>query len=296
MNDDITKKDRLWLLPDSDKRKIDAGLYLVATPIGNLRDITIRALDTLEAADVVVCEDTRVTGKLLSYYGLKKKLVVYNDHSADKVRAGVLRDVAAGKIVAMVSDAGSPLVSDPGFKLARDGLADGLNVTALPGASAPIAALQLSGLPSDAFSFIGFLPSKKGARASALEGWKSVSGSLIAFESAGRLVDALRSIHEVLGDRNVAVVREITKMYEESRRGAVSELIAHYEAEGPPKGEIVLVVEQGVADYGADDIEAMLRDALQSMSTKDAAGFVAEQTGQSKKALYDQALKLSKDG
>lgn len=295
MNDDLTKKERLWLLPASDKNKIAPGLYLIATPIGNLRDITIRALDTLEAADVVLCEDTRVTRKLLSYYGLKKKLVVYNDHNADKQRAHIFENLIADKIIALVSDAGTPLISDPGYKLACDALDKDFNVTTLPGPSASVSALLLSGMPSDRFSFIGFCPVKKGARDKVLEEWKSVATTIVAFETAPRLLSTLEGIRDVLGEREVAVVREITKLFEESRRGPVSQLIEHYSQEGPPKGEIVLVIEPGQMSVNHDEIAVMLKDALKTMSTKDAAAFVAEQTGQSKKDMYNLALSFSKE-
>ncbi|MCB1532962.1 MAG: 16S rRNA (cytidine(1402)-2'-O)-methyltransferase [Alphaproteobacteria bacterium] len=295
MSDDTTKKERLWLLPESDRGVLPAGLYLVATPIGNLRDISIRALDTLAAVDLIACEDTRVSKKLFSYYGLKKDLLSYNDHSSEEQRAKILSAVAGGKAVALVSDAGTPLVSDPGYKLVRAALEQGVSVTAIPGANAPLSALQLSGLPSDKFSFIGFLPPKAGAREKMLREWRGGPGTLIAFETAPRLLDTLGSIHAVLGDRNVAVVREITKLYEESRRASVAELITHYKAKGPPKGEIVLVIGPGEVSFDDADIDAQLREALKNMSTKDAAAFVAEITGRPKKDLYQRALDISKN-
>lgn len=293
MSEDLTKKERPWLLPELPAKKMVAGLYLVATPIGNLRDISIRALDTLAGADVIACEDTRVTRKLLSHFGLKKKLLSYNDHNADAQRSGVLEAVAHGEIVALVSDAGMPLISDPGYKLARDALDLGLYVSVVPGANAPLSALQLSGLPSDRFSFVGFLPPKAGAREKLLKAWEEVQGSLIAFETGPRLLAALESIEQVYGDRPVAVVREITKLYEESRRGGVSELIAHYASEGAPKGEIVLVIGAGTKEFSDADIDELLQQALADMSTKDAAAAVAEKTGLQKKDLYNRALKVS---
>lgn len=295
MVNDTTKKERLWLLPESDRRELVAGLYLVATPIGNLRDISIRALDMLAAADIIACEDTRVTRKLLSHYGLKKDLLSYNDHASDAQREKILAMIADGKAVVLVSDAGTPLVSDPGYKLARDALGRGLNVSVVPGANAPLSALQLSGLPSDKFSFIGFLPSKNGAREAVLKEWASVPASLIAFETGPRLLASLRSIQNIHGgERDVAVVREITKLYEESRRGSAAELIAHYEEQGAPKGEIVVVIGAGSQEISEAEIDELLKEALSDMGTKDAAGFVAEQTGLSKKDLYARALKVSK--
>ena len=295
MNSDTTKKDRAWLLPDCRKEQIKGGLYLVSTPIGNLADISVRGLDVLSLADLVVCEDTRVTKKLLSYYGLEAPLLSYNDHNAEGRRGQILDGLSQGQVIAFVSDAGTPLVSDPGFKLVRDCLDLGLPVTSVPGASAVLSGLQLSGLPSDRFSFLGFLPSKKGARTTTLEAWRGVPGSLIAFESGMRLVAALESVRDVLGERDVAVVREITKMYEESRRGRTSELIQFYEQEGAPKGEIVLVVGPGETDVLSEkDIKAQLVDALKTMSTKEAAAHVASVTGLSRKTLYELALKVSK--
>ena len=292
---DCKEKNRAWLLPDSKARALKPGLYLVATPIGNLGDISVRALDTLATVDGVLCEDTRMTGKLLNHFGLKKTFSVYNDHSDDQARDKIIERIRDGEALALVSDAGMPLISDPGYKLVSALQAEGLSVTSVPGASAPLMALQLSGLPSDKFSFIGFLPPKSGARQSALEEWKNVPGTLIAFETAPRLLDALGDIEKVLGNRRLAVTRELSKLHEEVRMSAVSDLIAHYELEGLPKGEIVLVIEPPLErTYSDDEIEAMLKDALKTMSTKDAAGFVAEQTGRGKKALYELALGLLK--
>lgn len=271
------------------------GLYIISTPIGNLRDITLRALDTLAAVDVVICEDTRVSGKLLDFYGLKKPLHSYNDHNAAGKRDGILEKLQGGGRVALISDAGTPLVSDPGYKLVRECFERGIAVTSLPGANAPLTALQLSGLPSDAFSFIGFLPNKSGARKKHLEEWKNVPGTLLAFETGPRLEGSLADIEAVLGNRDVAVVREMTKMFEESRRGSVSELLAHYKEKGAPKGEIVIVMAPpAVAEDDEAALEAKLRKALKTMSTKEAATFVADMTGAKRKVLYEMALRLSK--
>lgn len=276
---------------------LTAGLYLVAMPIGNLGDISLRALSVLGAADFVLCEDTRVTGKLLAAHGIKNHLQSYNDHNADRQRAGILERIERGAAVALVSDAGAPLVSDPGYKLARDVGARGLMLTTVPGASAVIAALQLSGLPSDKFSFIGFLPSKSHARRTLLTEWRDVPGTLVAFETASRLIAALKDIEAALGgERPMAVVREITKLYEESRRDNVSALLAHYSEHGAPKGEIVLVIGAAAEkEYGEGDIAALLRQALaEGLRVKEAAAQVSAQTGLSKKELYDLALALSK--
>lgn len=274
------------------------GLYIVATPIGNLRDITLRALDVLAGADLLVCEDTRVTGKLVEALGLpKKKMLSYNDHNADSRRGGVLAALAEGKSVALASDAGMPLVSDPGYKLVRDCLDLGIQVTTVPGPSAVLAALQLSGLPPDKFVFLGFLPPKTAARKKFLAAWAAVPATLVAFETGPRLASSLADMAEVLGaDRPAAVAREITKKFEESRRDTLSRLAAMYSEEDPPKGEIVVVIgppeEKAVA---ADDLDARIKEALKGMSVRDAAAFVAQATGAPKKKVYERALALGKD-
>lgn len=276
---------------------LEAGLYLVATPIGNLRDISLRALDVLGAADVLLCEDTRMTRKLLGALGVDApKMLAYNDHSDDALRAKVMGMFEGGKVVALVSDAGMPLVSDPGYKLVRSCVEEGYYVTSLPGASAPLLALQLSGFPSDKFCFIGFLPPKSGARQKLLQDWKFVPGTLIAFETAPRLLNALEDIALVMGDgRGVAVARELTKFYEEIKRGTVRALIEMYRSDGLPKGEIVLVIGPPEAENLSEgDVEARLKSALALMKTKEAAAFVAQETGWSRKDVYEMALRLSK--
>jgi 16S rRNA (cytidine1402-2'-O)-methyltransferase len=269
------------------------GLYLVATPIGNLRDITLRALDTLRAVDTILCEDTRVTAKLMNAHGLKKPLQVYNDHSDDARRAGVLDNLRNGAKIALVSDAGTPLVSDPGYKLVREALVENLKVVPLPGANAPFPALQLSGLPSDAFSFIGFLPPKAEGRKKKLRQWQAVPGTLIAFETGPRLLASLSDMLEVLGDRPAAVVREITKMYEESRRGCLSELVALYQGKGAPKGEIVVVIGEGENKMESQDVDILLEDAMVTMSLRDAVTHVAQLSGMPKKDVYARALEMA---
>jgi 16S rRNA (cytidine1402-2'-O)-methyltransferase len=270
-----------------------SGLYLVSTPIGNLRDISLRAIDTLRAADLIACEDTRVSGKLLKAYDISSKLLSYNDHSDDVRRNEILTAVEGGSVVALISDAGTPMVSDPGFKLVREAQERGLYISSVPGASAPLTALQLSGLPSDCFSFLGFLPSKAVARNNVLEEWAGVNTTLVAFETAPRLLKALADIADVMGGREVAVTRELTKMYEEVRKASAAELIAHYEEQGLPKGEIVLVISPPKeAAYSEQDLEALLKAALKEMRTKDAAADVAKRTGVSKSVLYEMALKL----
>lgn len=270
------------------------GLYLVATPIGNLRDITFRALDVLSSVDLIVCEDTRVTGKLVSAYGFKKKMQVYNDHSTDQQREELIQTVTDGKSIAVLSDAGTPLVSDPGYKLVRSAIETGLYVTSIPGPNAALPALQLSGLPTDQFSFLGFLPPKQAARQTVLRKWEETPGTLVFYETGPRLIQSLQDMHEILGNRDAAVMRELTKMYEEAQRGTLSDLISHYTEKSAPKGEIVIVVGRGTAEeVSGESIEEQLKKALESMSVRDAAEVVAKATGKPKKAIYTLALKLA---
>jgi 16S rRNA (cytidine1402-2'-O)-methyltransferase len=277
--------------------QLKSGLHLVATPIGNLRDITLRALDVLNAADVIYCEDTRVTGKLLKAYNIQAPLKIYNDHSDEHVRSTIVTDIQNGQSIALVSDAGMPLVSDPGYKLVRDCVEQGVMVTSIPGASAGLMALQLSGLPSDAFSFLGFLPSKTKARQDILNDWSSVQGSLILYENGSRLLGTLKDIEAVLGARSVCVARELTKLYEESRHGCVDELIAYYENIPKPKGEIVIIVGEGEQqELSEAEIEDALRAALKTMRVKQAAEFVSLKVNRPKSELYDMALKVKNDG
>jgi len=275
------------------------GLYLVATPIGNLRDITLRALEVLAGVDVVACEDTRMTGKLLDAHGVKApKLIIYNDHNADASRKGILDMLVQGKRIALVSDAGTPLISDPGYKLVRDAQDMGLNVTSLPGANALLTALQLSAQPTDKFSFLGFLPAKEKARQDVLKEWRAVPGTLVTYESGPRLLDSLKDMAEVLGgDRPAAVTRELTKMYEEVRRDTLSNLVTHYEEAGAPKGEIVIVIGPGQKrEFTEDDINARLSELLKDLSVRDAAAQVADEMGIAKKQAYEFAIILQKAG
>lgn len=277
-------------------RKPGPGLHIVATPIGNAGDITLRALETLRGVDAVACEDTRTTGSLLRRYGISVPLFPYHEHNAAKMRPQILARVAAGEAIALVSDAGTPLVSDPGFKLVREAREAGLPVTHLPGANAAITALVLSGLPSDRFLFAGFLPNKAGPRRAALEGLKPVPATLVLYESPQRLPDFLADAASVLGDREAAVARELTKLFEEVRRGPLPDLAAHYAQAGPPKGEVVVVIApptEGAAEAEAADLDTLLRQALASLSVRDAAAHVATVTGQPKKQVYARALELA---
>ncbi|MEP0316901.1 MAG: 16S rRNA (cytidine(1402)-2'-O)-methyltransferase [Hyphomonas sp.] len=276
---------------------LDPGLYVVSTPIGNLRDITLRALDVLAAADEVLAEDTRVAGKLMSAYGLKVRLSPYHDHNGAERRPGLIRALQGGAKIALISDAGTPLVSDPGWKLAHEALEAGVKVIPIPGASAMLAGLVASGLPSDKFLFAGFLPPKSGARKSAAEALKAVPGTLIFYESGPRLADALADLASVLGDRDAAVTRELTKMFEETRRGTLPELAAHYAEASPPRGEIVLLVgPPGEHEVTPERLDAALRDALDGQPTKAAANAVAEALGLPKREVYQRALQLKADG
>ena len=275
------------------------GLYLIATPIGNLRDITLRALEVLAEVDVVACEDTRMTGKLLEMHGVKApRLIVYNDHNADASRKGILYMLAQGKRIALVSDAGTPLISDPGYKLVRDAQDLGFNVTSLPGANALLTALQLSAQPTDKFSFLGFLPAKEKARQDVLKEWRAVPGTLVTYETGPRLIDSLRDMALVLGgDRPAAVTRELTKMYEEVRRDTLANLVRHYEEVGEPKGEIVVVIGPGEkAEITEDAIKARLSELLADLSVRDASAQVADEMGIAKKQAYEFAIILQKSG
>ena len=285
------------LLPGEGKssggRELAPGLYVLATPIGNAGDITLRALATLAAADLVLAEDTRVTAKLFAIHGLKRTLVPYNDHNAAEARPRILEKLRGGARIVLVSDAGTPLVSDPGFKLVREAITHGIAVTALPGPSAALAALTLAGLPTDRFLFAGFLPNRAGERARVLEELKSVRASLIRFESPQRLAESLRAMADVLGDRPAAVTRELTKLHEEVRRGSLTDLAAHYEEAGPPRGEVTLVIgppEEIAPDTAA--IDTALRAALPFMPVKAVADMLAGLTGAARKSIYDRALAL----
>lgn len=279
-----------------EKAPLPPGLYLVATPIGNLRDMTLRALDTLGTVDVVLCEDTRMTGKLLHAHGIRaEKLEIYNDHTADAVRPSILRGLAEGKSMALVSDAGTPLISDPGYKLVRDAQDLGVMVTSLPGANAALTGLQLSGLPTDKFSFLGFLPPKTKARCDVLQDWAQVPGTLVVYETGPRLIESLKDMAAMLGDREAAVTRELTKMFEEVRRDKLSRLITHYIEAGEPKGEIVIIIAPPLVRAASEDeIKAALTRLLPSHSVKDAAGIVAETLGIPRKTAYEFAIMLQK--
>ncbi len=270
------------------------GLYLVATPIGNLGDISARAVDVLKSADTIACEDTRNTQKLLTLLGIAgKKLTAYHNFNAEKACPKILERLRNNEMVALVSDAGMPLVSDPGYKLVQECIDNGIYVTSVPGACAFLTALQLSGLPSHRFLFNGFLPPKTTARKKELEILANVPATLIFYESPQRLAETLADMADVLGNRQAAVVREITKKFEQTVRGTLSGLIDGYRQNGWPKGEIVIVVAPPAEEKAAPaDIDAVIKQALETMTVKDAAAFAAQQTGAPKKDVYKRALEL----
>lgn len=273
---------------------LPSGLYLVGTPIGNLRDITLRALETLSACDALYCEDTRVTGKLLKAYGISKKMEVFTDHSSDKDRAQLLARISEkGQSVALVSDAGLPLISDPGYKLVSYARAQNIDVWSIPGASAPLTALQVSGLPTDSFLFAGFIPTKEGQRKAFLEKLCDVPATLIFFETVPRLSKTLAAIENLYGERKCIVARELTKKFEEILSGTPQDLLERLE-EAPIKGEVVLLVEGAVEKQGLseEDVLVLLKTSMKTNSLKDAVKLVSAQTSMPKNQVYELALSL----
>lgn len=276
-------------------RPLDVALYLVATPIGNLGDITLRALETLAGADVLACEDTRVTRVLLDRYGIVNRPYAYHEHNADEVGPRLLAALGEGRSVALVSDAGTPLVSDPGYRLAQLAIDAGYRVVPIPGASAPLAALVGSGLPNDAFLFAGFLPTKDKAKRDRLQELATVPSTLMFFESPHRIAATVAAAAAVLGEnRKAAVCRELTKTFEEFRRGTLGELKAFYDDAGAVKGEIVFVIGPPDAppEPEAADVDALLTRLIADMSTGKAATEAAKQTGLPRNELYDRLLEL----
>jgi 16S rRNA (cytidine1402-2'-O)-methyltransferase len=275
---------------------IRPGLHVVATPIGNLQDISFRALATLAAADAILAEDTRVTKILLAHYGIATPLVAYHEHNAAVIRPHLLARLQGGAALALVSDAGTPLVSDPGFKLVAEAVAAGIEVVSVPGASAVLAALVVAGLPTDRFFFEGFLPGKSGARRQRIAELAAIPGTLVFFESARRVAESLADLALVLGPREAALARELTKHYETVRRGRLDELAAALAAEGPPKGEIVLLVAPPSAaapSLGADELDERLGRVMTRLSVKDAAAVVAADTGLPRRQVYARAVELA---
>ena len=273
---------------------LPAALYVAATPIGNLGDVTLRLLDALAACDVIACEDTRVTSKLLNHYAIRNKTVAYHEHNAEKAGPALIADIASGKSVVLVSDAGTPLVSDPGFRLVRQAREQGIDVVSLPGASAALAALVASGLPSETWLFCGFLSNKKSARMKSLEGYRNRSETLIFYESPNRLLQALEDMVETFGETcKACVARELTKMHEEITLSTLGELITNY-AGKPVRGEIVILVSPS-PHAGNLNPRQLLIELLAEQPVSRAATQAAELTGLPKRDLYQLALEL-KDG
>ena len=274
--------------------RLAPGLYVVSTPIGNLRDITLRALDILASVDVVCAEDTRVAGKLMSAFGVSARLRPYHDHNGAQARPALLKDLQGGARIALMSDAGTPLISDPGYKLVREAAELGIPIYAIPGASAPLTALASSGLPTDRFTFAGFPPPKSSARKRFLTEMKSGQGTLIFFEGPSRLAASLADMAEVLGPREAAVARELTKKFEETRRGFLPDLAAHYAEAGPPRGEIVILVgpPAGQEAPDANALDAAILAADDSRPLKEIAAEIAEALGLKRRDVYERALEL----
>jgi len=297
-SDDPAGRPRRYSLDgrDVEVARTAPGLHIVATPIGNLGDITLRALETLAGADLIACEDTRITRKLLDRFVIGTSLTPYHDHNAAKARPMLLRRLAEGAAVALVSDAGTPLISDPGFKLVRAAQDAGHPVTALPGASAALAALAVAGLPTDQFFFAGFLPPKQAARRTRITELGRIPATLVLFETGPRLAATLADLATGLGAREVAICRELTKLHEEVRRGDLAALAQQYSGT-EPRGEIVLVIAppQAAAQPSAGETDTLLRAALARVSLKDAVGEVADVTGMSRRELYQRALALAKE-
>jgi 16S rRNA (cytidine1402-2'-O)-methyltransferase len=275
--------------------KVPPGLYLVATPIGNLGDITLRALETLAGADVIACEDTRVTRKLTERYGITTPLTAYHEHNAAEARPKLLSRLVEGQSIALVSDAGTPLISDPGYKLVRAAREAGHQVTALPGASAVLAALMVSGLPTDRFFFEGFLPPKQAARQKRIAALANIPATLVLFEGGSRLASTLADLAAILGPRTAAICRELTKLHEEVRYENLDALARLYANGAETRGEIVVLVSPPTEDQRPDDIDALLKRALSRVSVKDAVGEVAVATGRPRREIYQRALSLTKD-
>jgi 16S rRNA (cytidine1402-2'-O)-methyltransferase len=295
-----TEKQRLFNIfgQEVPVREASAGLYLVATPIGNLGDVTLRALETLAAVGTIACEDSRVTRRLLDRYGITTPLLTYHDHNAEAVRPKILTLLEAGNAVALVSDAGTPLISDPGFKLVQAARAAGHAVTAVPGPSAVLAALTASGLPTDRFFFEGFLPPREAARRERIDALAGIPGSLVLFETGPRIAAMLGDLADRLGNRPAAVCRELTKLHEEIRGGDLAALAQAWRDGAEMRGEFVVVVGPPAKGEPAEavDIDGLLTQALTTASLKDAVEAVAAATGQKRRIVYQRALALPKRG
>jgi len=280
----------------SSKRAL--GLYFVATPIGNLRDITLRALDVLGAVDVIACEDTRHTGKLTTAHGIKTRLTSYHDHNATRVRPRLLERLRQGESIALVSDAGTPLISDPGYRLLIEAIEADIPVTTLPGPSSILAALTLAGLPTDRFLYLGFAPNRSGARRRYFEPFASTDASIVLLESPKRLAKCLADLLAVFGDRDIAIARELTKLHEEVLRDRLSALAEHFAGAPAPRGELVVVI--GPPEPGSEEppdqehVDALLRDGLENEKPSAVASRLANETGLPRRQLYQRAVALKK--
>lgn len=280
-------------------KPLSAGLYFVATPIGSARDMTLRGLDILASADLIAAEDTRTARKLMEIHGVPlngRKVVAFHDHSGDGAIARLVQDIKDGKSVAYVSEAGTPLVADPGYELGKAAIAEGLMVTSAPGASAVLAALTVSGLPTDRFAFVGFLPAAKQQRETEIAGLRDVPFTLVFYESPKRVGEMLGNLRDVLGgDRQAVVCRELTKKFEETSRGTLAELAEAFDGRSV-KGELVVLVGRaGATDVAEMDVEDALRDAMQTMRVKDAATVVAGALGLPRRQVYQVALGMKED-
>lgn len=275
--------------------RIDPGLYIVATPIGNLSDITLRALQVLAAADAVLAEDTRVSRQLLSHFAIDTRRIAYHEHNAAIARPRILARLAKGQAIALTSDAGTPLISDPGYKLIAESVAAGFPVRSLPGPSAVLAALTTAGLPTDRFFFEGFLPQKSAARRKRANALAGIPATLIFYEAPSRLAETLADLAAEFGPRRAAVARELTKLYEETRRDSLPELAAYYAGIEPPRGEIVIVVGPPLVarPLSGEGLDTEIQAALERLSTKDAAAVVAARIGLPRREVYARALRLA---
>jgi len=293
-NEPMERGDAAQPLSIDRQAALSPGLHVVSTPIGRLRDMTLRALDVIAAADVVLVEDTRVTRRLCDAYGLKPRLERYDDHTAPRERPRIVERLKDGAAIALVSDAGTPLVSDPGYKLVRDAIAAGVDVFAVPGASAVLAGLTVAGLPTDRFLFAGFPPAKSAARRAFFAEVAATPATLAFYESGPRLAASLADMAVVFGDRAAVVARELTKFYEEARRGSLSELAAAYKEEGPPRGEIVVLVAPPSPEEAWDDarVDAALSVRLDEGPLKPLAAEIAEASGRPKRDIYARAIAL----
>ena len=277
--------------PDEKSQRRTGELFLVATPIGNLKDITRRALESLKAADRIACEDTRTSGTLLSHYGIKVPLTPYHTHHEAEATAQLGDSLLAGARIALISDAGTPLLSDPGARLVRAAITAGIRVTPIPGASALLSAISIAGLPAEQFYYAGFLPSKTTARSNALAQFSTIPATLVFYEAPHRLLESLTAIHTALGNREAAVARELTKLYEECVRGSLTEIIAHFEKHAP-RGECVILVHGAAPAASLDDgqIDDALRMAMATMRVKEAVAHVSKTAGRAKSDVYARAL------